>query len=101
MLSLCNRNKLVPTNLSSEGLAILVSETGVEKKTVVEVMFEHDLIDDVLMKQYLSYDIAQALRDLTDHALSTDEYIGKIGKEAAKAWEGKRQTQLSRAAVLL
>src|ERR1019366_3433366 len=35
MLSLCNRNKLVPTNLSSEGLAILVSETGVEKKTVV------------------------------------------------------------------
>lgn len=101
LLAICHRNGLKPTTLMPEGLGVLVAESGVEKKTVVRALLDQSLIDDALAHQYLAYDIADILRGLTDHALDTAEYIRKIGKEAAMAWEGKRLTSLTRRKLLL
>jgi Zn-dependent peptidase ImmA (M78 family) len=99
--SLLRKHGLNPLSLTSNGLAVLVAESGVEKKTVIQVLFEHSLIDEALAQQYLSYDIAEELRTLTDHALSTFEYIRKIGPQAASAWTGKRLTTLAKTKLLL
>lgn len=99
--SLLHRNGLNPLSLTPNELAVLVAESGVEKKTVIQVLFEYSLIDEALAGQYLSYDIAEELRTLTDHALNTFEYIQKIGTHAASAWTGKRLTTLAKTNLLL
>jgi len=92
LLSLCNRNGYQPTKLTREGLAVLVAQSGVEQKTVVQVMRDQELIDEALLHNYFSYHIAQELREISDHFLSTEEYEAKIGPKAASAWKGKRLT---------
>jgi hypothetical protein len=92
LLSLCNKNGLQPSKLTREGLAVLVAQSGVEQKTVVRVMRDHELIDEALLHDYFSYHIAQELREISDHSLTTDEYETKIGPKAASAWKGKRLT---------
>jgi Zn-dependent peptidase ImmA (M78 family) len=101
LLSLCNKNGFQPSKLTQEGLAVLVAQSDVEKKTVVQVMRDHDLIDEVLFQHYLSYDIAQELREISDHALSTEEYEAKIGPKAVLAWKGKRMTSSTKRKLLL
>jgi hypothetical protein len=81
--------------------AIQIAESGVEKKTVVQVMRDHDLIDEALFQHYLSYDIANELRSISDHALSTREYVAKIGQKAALPWKGKRLTSSTKGNLLL
>jgi len=101
LLSLCNQFGIKPTTMTPQDLAVLVAESGVEKKTVVQVLFDNALIDDALVGQYLSYDIAAILRQTTDHALTTAEYIEKIGKDAALVWENKRFTSIAKRNLLL
>jgi hypothetical protein len=59
------------------------------------------LIDEALFQHYLSYDIAQELREISIHALSTNEYEAKIGPKAASAWKGKRLTSSTKRKLLL
>jgi Zn-dependent peptidase ImmA (M78 family) len=101
LLSLFNKNGYQASKLTEESLAVLVAQSGVEKKTVIQVMQEHDLIDKTLAQHYLSYDIAQELREISDHALSTEEYEAKIGPKAASAWKGKRLTSSTKRKLLL
>jgi Zn-dependent peptidase ImmA (M78 family) len=101
LVSLLKQSGLNPQSLTPAGLAHLVAESGVEKKAVIRVILENSLIDEVLAQQYLSYDIAESLREMTDHALSTAEYIQKIGLKAASAWTGKRLTTVAKTNLLL
>jgi Zn-dependent peptidase ImmA (M78 family) len=101
LLSIFNRNGLRANTLIPERLAVVVADSGVEKKTVIEVLLEEDLIDINLAEHYLSFDIAQELRSISDHALSTREYISKIGTQAAAAWTGKRVTTFAKLKLLL
>lgn len=101
LVSIFHRNGIRPTTLTAQTLALLVAQTGVERKTIIEVMLQNEMIDDALAHQYRTFDIGCELREQTDHALSTAEYIEKIGKHNAKAWFNKRFTALSGRKLLL
>jgi Zn-dependent peptidase ImmA (M78 family) len=102
LLSLCSQSGLKVSSLTPDGLAELVAKSGVEKKTVVNAMLDYALIDEALFQQYLSFDIADKLRELTDHALDTQEYINKMGEESCVEWESKKRfTSLSKQKLLL
>jgi Zn-dependent peptidase ImmA (M78 family) len=101
VLSFCSQNGVSPTRLTAESLAALVAFSGVEKKTVIEILRNHELIDDALMTQYQTYEIAQHLRNETDHALSTSDFIQKIGLKAAGSWLNKRFTTIGTQRLLL
>lgn len=101
LLTILNRNGLRSTSLTAEGLAVLVADSGVEKKTVIEVLLEHELIDNALAAHYSSLEIAEQLRRISDHALDTREYIAKIGQKAASVWTGKRMTTFANHKLLL
>jgi len=82
-------------------LALLVAHTHVELRTVLAAAFEAGFITADQYARYIEYEIASELRRLSDHALSTDEYIKKIGPEVAAAWVGKRSTTIPSRNILL
>jgi Zn-dependent peptidase ImmA (M78 family) len=101
VLSFCKQNGTSSTKLTPRSLAALIVFSGVEKKTVVEILRNTELIDDALASQYQDYDVADELRDQSDHALTTSEYIKKIGLESATQWLNKRFTTISTRKLLL
>jgi Zn-dependent peptidase ImmA (M78 family) len=101
ILSFCNQNGTSPAKLTPTSLAGLIAFSGVEKKTVVEILRNNELIDDALASDYQAYEVADELRAQSDHALSTSEYIQKIGLEAATLWLNKRFTTISARKLLL
>jgi Zn-dependent peptidase ImmA (M78 family) len=80
--------------IQAQELARLVADTGVEQKTIITAAEEAELIDSELAARYRSMDIGSILRMLTDRALSTQEYIQKVGPTAAGNWVGKRTTTI-------
>ncbi len=101
ILSFCSQNGTQANKLTHDSLAALVAFSGVEKKTVTEVLRDHDLIDEALATQYEAFDISNELRSMSDHALSTKEYVKKIGLDAARLWIDKRATTMSTTRLLL
>jgi Zn-dependent peptidase ImmA (M78 family) len=80
--------------LTLRDLAILVAETQVELRTVLRAALESGLIDSDQMDQYRRMNIAFELRSISDHALSTEEYIRKVGEMEAQKWISKRNTNI-------
>ncbi|MGH7205967.1 MAG: hypothetical protein ACREI2_07130 [Nitrospiraceae bacterium] len=74
-------------------MARLVAETHVEQKLVIRAAVENELLSPEDETRCLAMEIADDLRELSDHALSAEEYIQKIGVEEAK-WAGKRNTTI-------
>lgn len=101
VLSFCSQNGVKPNSLTREALAGLIAFSGVEQKTAVELLREYELIDDALQSEYLGWSIWQDLMRLTDHALSTSEYIEKRGKQIEGLWSDMRRTTLSSRKLLL
>jgi Zn-dependent peptidase ImmA (M78 family)/DNA-binding transcriptional regulator YdaS (Cro superfamily) len=83
------------TELSSHDLAVLVSETQVEVRTLLRAAFDAELICQDHMDRYNQVDISSDLKSITDHALSAGEYIRKIGSTEAEKWTGKRETNIA------
>ncbi|MGH9863518.1 MAG: ImmA/IrrE family metallo-endopeptidase, partial [Candidatus Acidiferrales bacterium] len=86
-------NGLKWDSMSAQDLAIFVAKTQVEKKTLLEAAVEAELVTQEEAERYIDLDISPYLPDLTSHALSTAEYISKIGKESQE-WVGKRGTTI-------
>lgn len=99
--SFCSQNGVSLTKMTPESLAGLVVFSGVEKKTVLEILRDSELIDDVLFNQYQDFDISKELRAQSDHALNTFEYVQKIGLSAAASWLNKRFTTIGHRKLLL
>lgn len=99
--TILTRHGLRANSLTAEGLAALVADSGVEKKTIVGVLLEREFIDEALATHYLALDIAGYLRAISDHALSTKEYIAKIGQQSASVWTGKRSAAFAKHKLLL
>jgi Zn-dependent peptidase ImmA (M78 family) len=78
-------------SLSSGQLAAICAECHTEKRTVLRAALEAGLISQEVHDQYAKIDIGALLRAITEHALSTDEYIRNNGESAA-AWLGKRES---------
>jgi len=83
------------TNLSTRSLAKLVAETHVEQRTVINAGVEAGLIAPEIAEELKRADTSAELRDVSQHALSTDEYLELIGSANAKEWIGKRTTTLT------
>jgi Zn-dependent peptidase ImmA (M78 family) len=99
--SFCAQTGANLTRLTPESLAGLVAFSGVEQKTVIEVLRDNEQIDEALATQYLSYELWGLLKELTPHALSTLEYIETIGQEAARVWTSKRSTTIGTRKITL
>jgi len=83
------------SNLSARSLARLVAETHVEQRTVITAGIDAGLIAAESGDELKRIDIAQELHDLSQHALSTEEYLELVGTENAQSWIGKRSTTLA------
>ncbi|HEY5330459.1 MAG TPA: ImmA/IrrE family metallo-endopeptidase [Acidobacteriaceae bacterium] len=101
VMSFCAQTGAKPTRLAPESLAGLVAFSGVEQKTVVALLREYELIDDSLAAQYLLFEIWEILRGMTEHALSTMQFIERIGAQAAQQWENKRYTTVGTRKIML
>lgn len=101
VLTFCNQTGAQITRLTPASLAALIDFSGVEQKTVVELLCDYGLIDEALQSQYLAYDVWDKLKEINTHALSTVEFVKRIGKEAARPWFNKRATTLSERKLLL
>ncbi len=81
------------SSLSGHGLARIVAETHVELRTVVAAAVESGLVRAEDGERFRSIDISSYLPELSDHALTTEQYLAKIGTDKA-GWVGKRTTTI-------
>lgn len=89
-------------SLQSRELATLVAKTHVEQKTVIESAIENELISPDAGEQYLEMNIGSDLREISEHALHTKEYVKKIGKDAfAESPSAGRTTSIPSRRLLL
>jgi Zn-dependent peptidase ImmA (M78 family) len=86
--------------LGEEELACLVAETHVEQQLVVSAAVDYGFIDAEHEAQLNRLDIHSELVKLSDHALSTEQFLAKHG-EHASGWIGKRTTTLCSKAIRL
>lgn len=83
------------TNLSARSLARLVAETHVELRTVLSAAVDANLIPLEMAEELKRVDIAKDLHELSQHALSTEEFLELVGATNAQEWIGKRTTTLT------
>jgi hypothetical protein len=72
---------------------MLVAETHAEKRAILRSALESNLISVKLFEDYKNFEIASILPSLSEHALSTEDYIRSIGKKSDE-WQGKRNTTI-------
>jgi Zn-dependent peptidase ImmA (M78 family)/transcriptional regulator with XRE-family HTH domain len=95
LVHVAQTNGIKWTNLSARSLAKLVADTHVEQRTIVDAGVEAGLIPEDFSEGLKRVDISKDLRELSPHALSTEEYLELIGSTNAQEWIGKRTTTLS------
>jgi Zn-dependent peptidase ImmA (M78 family) len=86
--------------LSDRSLAKLVADTHVELRTLVSAAVDAGLIPIESADALKRANIESVLQQLSEHALSTDQYLERIGKENAD-WIGKRATTQSQRSIRL
>ncbi len=79
--------------LNADSLAELVAETHVELKTVVDAAVDSGFISLEQAANLKCLDIASRLHEVSDHALTTEEFLAKIGVDQ-NDWVGKRTTTI-------
>lgn len=87
-------------SLSAEQLAHLVAYTHAEQRLVVKALLDAELIDAAKCTQLEAIDIGRLLREISTHALSTEEYIRSVG-EPAQGWFKQRTTTTTPRKLLL
>jgi Zn-dependent peptidase ImmA (M78 family) len=86
--------------LNESTLARLVADTQVEQRLVVSAAIDAGFIELERKDQLNRLDIHADLRQITDHALTTEEFLEKHPEHAAD-WIGKRATTLAAKSILL
>lgn len=81
-------------------LASLVADTHVEQKLVVSAAVDYGFIESDRQDQLSNLEIHGELLQLSDHALSTEQFLEKSGEDASN-WIGKRTTTQSPKAIRL
>jgi len=94
LIHIAQSNGIKWTNLSARSLALLVADTHVEQRTVVDAAVEEGLVQPEMADELKRIDIAKELHEISEHALSTEEYLERFGPDAEQ-WVGKRTTTLS------
>lgn len=78
--------------MSGRNLASIVAETYVEVRLVVRAAVDSGLLAPDQRENLLQLQIREHLKEISDHALSTQEYLRNIDPDAGQAWKGKRNT---------
>jgi Zn-dependent peptidase ImmA (M78 family) len=86
--------------LNEASLARLVADTHVEQRTVVSACIDAGFVELQRQEDLNRMDVHAELRNLSDHALTTQEYLERHPEEA-EAWVGKRTSTLSPKAIRL
>ncbi len=86
--------------LTAPALAQLVAETHVELRTVLAAAVDGGFVAPDSADELKRVDISTYLRQFSAHALSTEEYLEKIGSTGAE-WIGKRTTTLPSRSIRL
>jgi Zn-dependent peptidase ImmA (M78 family) len=86
--------------LTAPAMARLVAETHVELRTILTAAVDAGFITPEAAEDLKRVDIASHLPELSDHALSTEQYLEKISTTGAD-WIGKRTTTLPSRAIRL
>lgn len=80
--------------LSEKALAQLVAKTHVEQRMVSAAAIDAGFISPDQKTELNRMDISSALKQFSEHALTTEEYLQKSGEDSAD-WIGKRTTTLT------
>jgi DNA-binding transcriptional regulator YdaS (Cro superfamily) len=88
-------------DLRPRDLALLVSKTDVEARTILKAATEAGFINDVLCVKYADYDIWGELKQLTPRALDTKEFLRQTIGENCVWPANKRTTTISAARLRL
>ena len=78
--------------LTVRALATLVAFTQVEQKSVIQAALEAGFINAHLAAEYARYEIHDELKELTDRALSTNEYFATKGIAPTVEWSAEKRT---------
>lgn len=78
---------------TANDLAVMIAETHVEPRLIVKAAIEGALLEPRQKESLLLLQTADRLKGLSDHALSTAEYLAKVGEEA-ELWSAKRNTTI-------
>lgn len=80
--------------LNAESLANLVALTHVETKTLLSAAQDAGFLDAAQVEELKRIDASTALRKVSGHALTTEEFLEKTGSTEHE-WIGKRTTTLT------
>jgi Zn-dependent peptidase ImmA (M78 family) len=80
--------------LNADSLASLVAATHVELRTLLSAAQDAGFLDGAQADELRQIDISASLHRISEHALSTEEYLEKKGTEGPE-WIGKRTTSLT------
>ncbi len=100
LMHVAHSNGIKWNSLSDRSLAKLVAETHVELRTLISAAVDAGLVPVENAEALKCSNIASLLPEFSEHALSTEEYLEKIGAESAE-WIGKRATTLSPRSIRL
>ncbi len=81
-------------SVNAESLAHLVAATHVEQRTLLSAAQDAGFLDTAQAEELRRIDIASSLRKVSEHALTTEEYLEQRGAEEQE-WIGKRTTTLT------
>jgi Zn-dependent peptidase ImmA (M78 family) len=82
LIQVQNRFGLKWDSLSVEDVARLVASCEVEKKLVLKSAYDNQLIDQSAFDRYLDYDCGTMVRQFSERALTTKEFLKKQATES-------------------
>lgn len=86
--------------LSADHLASIVAEVHVEPRLIVKAAVEYGFLDQGQGDSLLQLPIGDRLKAISDHALSTKEFLSMVGRDAAD-WSAKRNTTIPSRKLML
>jgi len=86
--------------LNEVAIARLVADTHVEQRMVVSAAIDGGFIAPERRDDLNRIDISSHIRNFSDHALTTEEFLDKTGQQASD-WMGKRTSTLTPRAIRL
>jgi Zn-dependent peptidase ImmA (M78 family) len=87
-------------SLNAESLASLAAATHVEQRTLLNAAQDVGFLDVTQAEELSRIDIAASLHKVSEHALSTEEYLERRGTQEQE-WIGKRTTTLTARSIRL
>ena len=76
--------------LTVDNVCLLIAKSHTEKSVILRAALRGGLITKDQHELYLGFDCSQGIKNLTDRALSTKEYLAKIGEDSPN-WKAENR----------